>query len=141
MATMSEAQWRAFLGTGSRTGKLATVTADGTPTVNPIWFVLDGDDVVFTTFHTSAKAGHLKRLGHAALCVDDEGFPFSYVLVRGPVTITEDDPDRPVLSRRLAERYMPADRVDATAARNDVAGEWVCRLRCERVRAIAGVAD
>jgi hypothetical protein len=46
---MTEAEWRAFLGAGTRTGKLATTRPDGRPHVVPIWFVLDGDEVVFNT--------------------------------------------------------------------------------------------
>ena len=46
---MDDAEWRAFVSEGTRTGKLATVRADGRPHVVPIWFVLDGDDLVFTT--------------------------------------------------------------------------------------------
>ena len=46
---MTEAERRAFLTHGTRTGKLATVRADGSPHVVPIWFTLDHDDtVVFT---------------------------------------------------------------------------------------------
>ena len=41
MLEMTEAQWRAFVQEGTRTGKLATVRADGLPHVMPIWFVLD----------------------------------------------------------------------------------------------------
>jgi hypothetical protein len=33
---------------GTRTGKLAVTRSDGRPHVTPIWFVLDGDDVVLT---------------------------------------------------------------------------------------------
>jgi nitroimidazol reductase NimA-like FMN-containing flavoprotein (pyridoxamine 5'-phosphate oxidase superfamily) len=41
MRDMSEAERRAFLTHGTRTGKLATVRADGSPHVVPIWFTLD----------------------------------------------------------------------------------------------------
>jgi nitroimidazol reductase NimA-like FMN-containing flavoprotein (pyridoxamine 5'-phosphate oxidase superfamily) len=43
MAEMTEAEWRAFLTERPRTGKLATVRADGRPHVAPIWFDLDDD--------------------------------------------------------------------------------------------------
>ena len=46
---MSDDERRDFLTDGTRTGKLATVRPDGRPHVAPIWFVLDGDDVVFMT--------------------------------------------------------------------------------------------
>jgi hypothetical protein len=46
---MDDAEWRAFVREGTRTGKLATTRRDGRPHVVPIWFVLDGDDFVFNT--------------------------------------------------------------------------------------------
>ena len=33
----------------AHTAKVATVRADGRPHVAPVWFDLDGDDVMFTT--------------------------------------------------------------------------------------------
>src|SRR5258705_232539 len=45
-----------FLAYGTRTAKLATIRADGRPHVVPVWFVLDGDDIVFTTGTTTVKA-------------------------------------------------------------------------------------
>jgi nitroimidazol reductase NimA-like FMN-containing flavoprotein (pyridoxamine 5'-phosphate oxidase superfamily) len=48
MTQMTEAEWRDFVMTGTRTGKLAVTRSDGRPHVTPIWFVLDGDDVVLT---------------------------------------------------------------------------------------------
>ncbi|MFC7480431.1 pyridoxamine 5'-phosphate oxidase family protein [Luedemannella flava] len=51
--TMTDAQWRAFVSEGTRTGKLATA---GPPHVVPVWFVLDGDDVLFTTGRSPRRA-------------------------------------------------------------------------------------
>jgi hypothetical protein len=41
--------------------KAGVVRADGGPHVTPIWFVLDGDDVVFTTGATSVTGAALRR--------------------------------------------------------------------------------
>jgi hypothetical protein len=41
-----------FLAEGTRTGKLATASASGSPHVAPLWFVVDGDERVFTTAPT-----------------------------------------------------------------------------------------
>ena len=49
MQKMTPEEEKAFLLSGTRTGKLATVRADGRPHVAPVWFLLDGDDVIFTT--------------------------------------------------------------------------------------------
>src|SRR6187551_2124231 len=61
MHVMSREEWRGFISAGGRTGKLATVRPDGRPHVVPVWFVLDGEDLVFTTWHTSVKAVNLRR--------------------------------------------------------------------------------
>jgi nitroimidazol reductase NimA-like FMN-containing flavoprotein (pyridoxamine 5'-phosphate oxidase superfamily) len=39
--------------------------------VTPIWFVLDGDDVVLTTSSSGVKGRALRRDPNAALCVDE----------------------------------------------------------------------
>lgn len=44
---MSPEQVQAFLAEGTRTGKLGTLTPSGHPHVMPVWFVMDGADVVF----------------------------------------------------------------------------------------------
>jgi len=49
MAKMREGAWRDFLTSKPRTGKLATTRRTGAPHVAPIWFDLDGDEIVFTT--------------------------------------------------------------------------------------------
>ena len=53
---MSDEERRAFLSAGTRTGILSTVRRDGRPHAAPIWFVLDGDDIVFTTAPTPSRA-------------------------------------------------------------------------------------
>ena len=46
MHSMSAAEWREFLQFGTRTSKLATVRLGGRPHVAPVWFVIDGDQLV-----------------------------------------------------------------------------------------------
>ena len=78
---MTPDERRAFLSYGTRTGKLATVRASSAPHVAPIWFVLDGDDMVFTTAAESVKGRDLRRDPRAAMCVDDQEPPYSFVVV------------------------------------------------------------
>jgi PPOX class probable F420-dependent enzyme len=141
MPKMTEVQWKSFVAQGTRTGKLATVRADGRPHVMPIWFVLDGDDVVFMTGATSVKGRNLRRGGHASLCVDDDRPPFAFVSISGPVTIDEDADAMLPISTRIAARYMGADRAEEFGRRNAVPGELLVRLRTAHVVAESGVAD
>ena len=61
------------------------VRKDGAPHVVPVWFVLDGDDFVFTTGATTIKGKALRRDGRATICVDDDRPPFAFVTRRGTV--------------------------------------------------------
>ena len=88
VVNMGPDQVRAFLSHGTRTAKVATVTADGRPHVVPVWFVLEGDDLIFTTHETSQKARSLRRDPRVACCIDDERPPYSYVMVTGAVTLS-----------------------------------------------------
>ena len=139
--TMTRDEWHAFASAGTRTGKLAVVRKDGTPHVVPIWFVLDGDDFVFTTGATTTKGYALRRDGHAAICIDDDRPPFAYVSAAGAVEISEDLDEMLVWATRLGARYMGADAAEQFGRRNAVAGELLVRLTPSRVIAEAGIAD
>jgi hypothetical protein len=125
-----------FLSAGTRTGKLATVRANGAPHVTPIWFVIDGDDLVFNTWYTSAKAKHLARDPRASLVVDLEEPPYGYVLVEGSVTISHNLEDIVRFATRIGARYMGDGRAQEFGARNGVVGELLVRLHMDRVIAL-----
>jgi hypothetical protein len=128
MATMTKEEAQAFLSEGTRTGKLATTRADGRPHVAPIWFVLDGDDLIFTTGASTAKGKSLARDHRAMISVDLEIFPYSFVLVEGTVTLSEEPDELLYWATKIAERYVPADQAKAYGERNGVPGEYIVRL-------------
>jgi PPOX class probable F420-dependent enzyme len=105
MRDMSHAEALAFLAQDGRTAKLATVRPDGSPDVVPVWFALDGEQVVFTCQSTSVKARNLARDPRAALSVDDEAFPHSFVTVRGTVELATRPPGFAEWTARIAGRY------------------------------------
>jgi PPOX class probable F420-dependent enzyme len=138
---MTKAEWREFLCADTRTGKLATTRRDGRPHVMPIWFVLDGDDLVFMTGATTVKGRALARTGVGCICVDDERPPYSFVTVSGPVTISVDVEEMLPFSIRIAARYIGEELADQYGRRNAVKGELLVRLRAEHVLAIRDLAD
>jgi PPOX class probable F420-dependent enzyme len=138
---MTETEWRDFVAQGTRTGKLATTRKDGRPHVVPIWFVLDGDELVFNTGASTVKGRSLVRTGQASLCVDDETPPFSFVTVSGPVTISTDADELLASATRIAARYVGERRAAEFGRRNAVEGELVVRLRAEHVVAVSRLAD
>ncbi|WP_046497148.1 PPOX class F420-dependent oxidoreductase [Streptomyces odonnellii] len=141
MATqMKKDEWQSFVSKGTRTGKLSTVRADGSPHIAPIWFLLDGDDLVFNTGRETVKGRNLLREGRAALCVDDERPPFAFVVIQGRAEIDEDPGQLRAWATRIAARYMGEDRAEEYGERNGVPGELLVRLRPDKVSAYTSVA-
>ena len=141
MRKMTEQQWRAFVTHGTRTGKLSTVRADGSPHVTPVWFLLDGDDIVLTTEKDGVKGRNLARDPRFVLCVDEDRPPYAFVLLHARAAISE-DPDR--MSHwggLLGARYMGGDRVEEYAARNGGPGNLLVHGRIDKVIAFDGIAD
>ena len=130
----------AFLRHGTRTAKLATSGPGGKPHVMPVWFVLDGEELVCTTWGDSIKGRNLRRDPRAAVIVDDEVAPYAFVNIRGPVTLSEDLEELLRFATAIGGRYMGADRAGEFGRRNAVPGELLVRLRPERVIATADVA-
>jgi PPOX class probable F420-dependent enzyme len=140
MTQMTEAEWRDFVMTGTRTGKLAVTRSDGRPHVTPIWFVLDGDDIVLTTSSSGVKGRALRRDPNAAMCVDDQQPPYSFVMIEGRATLSDDLGELLHWATVLGGRYMGAETAQQFGARNAVPGELLVRLRVTRVIAQRGVA-
>ena len=142
MREMSQRERLRFLSQGTRTGKLATVRADGSPHVVPIWFVLDDDGTpVFNVDGGSLKARALRRDPRVSLCVDDETPPYAFVLLEGIAEVSYDVDEMLPWSTRIGARYMGAEQAEAFGRRNAVPGELLVRLRPTRVVAHAGIAD
>ena len=141
--SMSEAEVRSFLtALPARTGKLATVRADGRPHIAPVWYDVDDDgSLVFNTGESTVKGRNIRREPRVSLCVDDDRPPFSFVVVEGVAEISEDLDEVRRWAGRLGSRYMGANRAEEYASRNGVAGELVVRVRPERVVSAADLSD
>jgi PPOX class probable F420-dependent enzyme len=138
---MSDQERRDFLSAGTRTGKLATTRKNGAPHVAPVWFVLDGDDVIFTTGEGTVKGKTIRRDGRVALCVDDDRPPFSYVLIEGTAHVSRDLDDLLLWATRLGARYMGADQAEQFGRRNAVPSELLVRVTPTKMLAEADIAD
>ncbi|MEU7154299.1 PPOX class F420-dependent oxidoreductase [Streptomyces sp. NPDC045470] len=137
---MSKDEWQSFLSEGTRTGKLSTVRADGSPHIAPVWFLLDGDDLVFNTGADTVKGRNLARDGRVALCVDDDRPPFSFAIVEGTAETSDELSEVRAWATRIAARYMGEDRAEEYGARNGVPGELLVRVRISKVVAVADLA-
>jgi PPOX class probable F420-dependent enzyme len=138
--TMTPDEIGVFLRHGTRTAKLATSGPDGEPHVMPVWFMLDGEELVFTTWGDSVKGRNLRRNPRAAVIVDDEVAPYAFVHIRGHVTLSEDLEELLRFATVIGGRYIGPDRAGQFGRRNAVPGELLVRLRPGRVIATVDVA-
>ncbi|NKZ08600.1 PPOX class F420-dependent oxidoreductase [Actinomadura latina] len=141
MEKMTDSEWRAFVSAGTRTGKAAVVRKDGSPHVTPIWFVLDGDDVLFNTARDTVKGRALARDPRVSICVDDQTPPFSYVHIQAEATLIEDLDEMRRWATAIGGRYMGAGRAAEFGARNAVPTEYLVRARVTKVIAERAISD
>lgn len=86
---------------GVHIGKLATIMADGSPQVTPIWYMREGDRLVVNTTTTRVKYRNMKRDGRVCFLVDD-GYP--YVVIFGTARVAKERNTMKDIER-LAVRY------------------------------------
>lgn len=93
---------------GKNFAHVATLMADGSPQVSPVWIDVDDGIVLFNTAEGRLKPENLRRDGRVAISVVDQENPYESLLIRGTVTeLTHDGADEHIDS--LAKRYMGVD--------------------------------
>ena len=140
MYTLTTEQ-KEFLLQGTRTGKLATVRKDGRPHVVPVWFVLDGDTLIFNTGDTTVKAANMQRDARVTLCVDDENPPFGFIIVEGTASLEKNSEDLKLWATRIAARYMGSDQAEQFGERNSTPEELVVRITPTKVIFVQDLAS
>ena len=141
MQTMTAEEIRAFLLTGTRTAKLATTRPDGRPHLAPVWFVLDGDDILFNTGDDTVKARNIRRNAHVSIVVDDETYPYAFVMIEGSATLSDDLDEVRHWATRIGARYAGEARAEEYGARNGVPGELLVRVIPTKIIGQSGIAE
>ena len=140
MEKMTKAEYMAFLTSPARCAKLATVREDGSPHVVPVWFTLDGDDLIFTAGCASTKVKNILRDGRVAICVDEDTPPFHYVLLEGRAEVLDPSVEAAYhWGSIIGGKYMGAERSEEFGRRYGVEGEWVMRMTPKKIIAYKNV--
>jgi PPOX class probable F420-dependent enzyme len=84
----------------------ATVAADGTPRVNPMWFLWDNDAGVLKLTHTNERHNfrNLQQNPSVAFSIVDPDNQYRYIQLRGVVEDSEADPTG-AFYQTLQQRY------------------------------------
>ena len=110
-----------------------TANADGSPQVSVVWFIVQGDEILFGTDQDSHKARNLRQDDRVVLSIEDterseRGFQ-RHLVVRGRARL-EPGPD-PELMDRLAVKYTGLRRHPLSV--RDSATAVVVRVSIERI--------
>src|SRR5215470_1090714 len=88
--------------------QLATIMADGSPQVTPVWFEFDGTHVVINTAKGRTKDRNMRRNPHVAVSIQDPDKPYRHLSIKGKVVdITEEGADAHI--DKLAKKYIGKD--------------------------------
>jgi|SRR5271170_4465241 len=88
---------------------LATVMADGTPQVTPVWFFFKDGKFIVNTARGRMKDKNMTKNAAVALSIIDPDNGYSHLAVRGKITkITEDGADANIDA--MAKKYLGQDK-------------------------------
>lgn len=88
---------------------LATLNADGSPQVSPVWFDSEGERLVVNSAKGRVKDKNLRRDPRVALSIQDPANPYRYLGLQGRVVeITEEGADAHI--DRMAKKYLGKDK-------------------------------
>ena len=93
---------------GDALGHLATVRADGTPHVTPLWIDHDGDTVLVDVRVDRVKAANMRDRPAVAISIVDPRNPYRYLAITGVVVSWSEEGWREHMNK-LAGRYMKVD--------------------------------
>ena len=86
---------------------VATLMADGSVQVTPVWVDTDGEAVLFNTAKGRLKHRNIERDPRITVSVADRANDYRWVVVRGRAEVTEEGADAHI--DKLAKKYLGAD--------------------------------
>lgn len=138
---MTTEQRQAFLAGGGRTATIATVRADGRPHAVPVWYVLDGDDIVLVIKDTTVKGRNLLRDPRVTVVVDDDDPPYAFVSIDGTAEFGRDPEEVRRFAGEIGRRYLNDEDAAAGFAEWAVSSDMVvARIRPAHIVALDKIA-
>jgi PPOX class probable F420-dependent enzyme len=112
---------------GKNFATVATLNPDGGPHSSVVWFIRDGDAILFSTISTRKKARNLARDPRISVTVFELENPYNSVEIRGSAELL-DDPEK-ALPMRLSHRYLGID----PPAESDEQTRLIVRVTAQKV--------
>ena len=93
---------------GDQIAHLASVMADGSPHVTPVWVDSDGEVILCNIFKGGVKYRNLSRDPRVAISVTDKQNNYRTVVARGRAELIEEGADEHI--DKLAKKYLGVDK-------------------------------
>ncbi len=93
---------------GRHLAHVATVNADGSPQVTPVWVDHDGDTVLINTARDRLKDRNLRRDPRVSISIVDAAEPYRPLLIRGRVVEMSEEGAEAHIDA-LSRRYIDED--------------------------------
>lgn len=87
---------------------VATIDADGTPQVTPVWVDTDGEHIIFNTAKGRVKYRNIARNPTVAISVVDKANDFRTLWIKGTAEFIEEGADEHI--DRMAKKYLGEER-------------------------------
>ena len=131
MPKLSVQERDAFLGERGHLARIATLRADGSPSVVPVWFVYEDGMIISTPRKHSAFWANIQSDTRVAITIDEEAGLYRKVLVEGKAEVLyplgHDDEWRAIY-RRITLRYV-----------DEASGDYYLTETHDQPRALIGV--
>ena len=88
---------------------VATLMADGSPHVSPVWIAVEGDRLAIFSTAAHLKVRNMRRDPRVAISVCDEHNPYRAVIIRGRVVEEIEDDTALEITDRMSRRYVGQD--------------------------------
>ncbi len=101
---------------------LATVDGKGRPHATPIWYMLDGDEIVMSVGRGGQKHRNVERNPEVTLVIDSRKVPYFALMVAGRLEIgpAPTEEDRLALATRYLGEEVGKRYVEMTAGNDSV---------------------
>jgi len=137
---MTPERCREFLAAGSLSGVLAVVRSDGRPHATPLWYALDGEDLLINVGAQTVKGRAIAAEPRVTLCVHEDKAPYNFVMVEGTAEISTDPDEIRRGATEIGRRYLPAEALDGYVGYATSPGTVGVRIRVDRMVGIDSVA-
>ncbi len=90
--------------------RMSTIDPDGYPHTVPVWFALDGDDIVIISVRNTRKVGHILANPKGAVTIGGDPADGAGYLIKGEFLIEADPDDAWV--RKMTYRYEAPEQAE-----------------------------